>query len=122
MTSVDTSSVSSRTGNCDLTQLSKDRLWAEFGRRFDWVSHFSVVIGPSHPPTTQLLPTTLRQVCPTPQQSLIVSKMTTLLNDAVNVPQVKAPAIDLALTSNVQGMCNFVTNVVAVVTSRVRVL
>ena len=122
MTSVDTSSVSSRARGCGLTRPSGDGLKAKFGDRFNWVSHFSVVIGPVTPRTTQLSPTTLRQVCPTPQRSLIVSKMTTLLNDAVNVPRVKAPGLDLALTANVQGICNFVSNVVAVVTTHVRVL
>ncbi|KAI0212931.1 hypothetical protein LSAT2_002067 [Lamellibrachia satsuma] len=34
---------------CGLTEPSKKRLKTEFDRRFDWVSHFSVVIGPVTP-------------------------------------------------------------------------
>ena len=49
VTSVDTSSVSSRAAGCGLERRSEDRLKAEFGDRFNWVSHFSVVIGPVTP-------------------------------------------------------------------------
>ena len=116
-----TSSLSSRADDCGLSWPSLCRLQAEFEDRFHFVSHFSVVIGP-------VTPTNYSTVNYYPASS--VSNSSTVTNCLKNYNFIKRhgkmchekKAPDLDLTLNVQGICNFISNVVVIVTSHVRVL